>query len=151
MKLTVIGCGYLGATHTACMAELGHEVLGMDPNMDNVAALNSGKAPFFERDLDELLAKHTTNGRLKFTASYAEAAAFADLHFLGVGTPQRPGEMAYDLSQLFSAVRQLAQTAMSRSDRAIWKVTENKVPAIGLPPTARTDETARRRTDGPSR
>ncbi|WP_338684757.1 UDP-glucose/GDP-mannose dehydrogenase family protein [Streptomyces acidiscabies] len=108
MKLTVVGCGYLGATHAACMAELGHEVLGMDCDMDKVAVLNSGKAPFHERDLDDLLAKHTAGGRLKFTASYAEAAAFAELHFVGVGTPQQPGERAYDLSHLFSAVRQLA-------------------------------------------
>ncbi|MFJ3421817.1 UDP-glucose dehydrogenase family protein [Streptomyces sp. NPDC086082] len=108
MKLTVVGCGYLGATHAACMAELGHEVLGMDSDMDKVAVLNSGKAPFFERDLDSLLAKHTQSGRLKFTASYAEAAAFADLHFIGVGTPQKPGEHAYDLTHLFTAVRQLA-------------------------------------------
>ncbi|MFF1378034.1 UDP-glucose dehydrogenase family protein [Streptomyces sp. NPDC058308] len=108
MKLTVIGCGYLGATHAACMAELGHEVLGMDCDMDKVAILNSGKAPFHERDLDDLIAKHTASGRLKFTASYAEAAAFAELHFIGVGTPQQPGENTYDLSHLFSAVRQLA-------------------------------------------
>ncbi|MEN8654844.1 UDP-glucose/GDP-mannose dehydrogenase family protein [Streptomyces sp. 21So2-11] len=108
MKLTVIGCGYLGATHAACMAELGHDVLGMDADMDKVHTLNSGKAPFFERDLDDLLAKHTTSGRLKFTASYAEAAAHGDLHFIGVGTPQQAGENAYDLTHLFSAVRQLA-------------------------------------------
>ncbi|MEV7190413.1 UDP-glucose/GDP-mannose dehydrogenase family protein [Streptomyces sp. NPDC093510] len=108
MKLTVIGCGHLGATHAACMAELGHEVLGMDADMDKVHVLNSGRAPFFERDLDDLLAHHTASGRLRFTASYAEAAAFADLHFIAVGTPQRPGGNAYDLSHLFSAVRQLA-------------------------------------------
>ncbi|MGW3333078.1 UDP-glucose dehydrogenase family protein [Streptomyces rubiginosohelvolus] len=108
MKLTVIGCGYLGTTHAACMAELGHEVLGMDSDMDKVAVLNSGKAPFHERDLDDLIAKHTASGKLKFTASYAEAAAFGDLHFIGVGTPQQPGENAYDLSHLFAAVRQLA-------------------------------------------
>ncbi|MFF2131779.1 UDP-glucose dehydrogenase family protein [Streptomyces olivochromogenes] len=108
MKLTVVGCGYLGATHAACMAELGHEVLGMDCDMDKVHVLNSGRAPFFERGLDELLTRHTASGRLRFTASYAEAAAFADLHFIGVGTPQQPGEMAYDLTHLFTAVRQLA-------------------------------------------
>ncbi|MEC4020160.1 UDP-glucose dehydrogenase family protein [Streptomyces sp. H27-D2] len=108
MKLTVIGCGYLGATHAACMAGLGHDVLGMDADMDKVHVLNSGKAPFFERDLDDLLAKHTASGRLRFTASYAEAAAHGDLHFIGVGTPQRAGENAYDLDHLFSAVRQLA-------------------------------------------
>nr|AHE39009.1 UDP-glucose 6-dehydrogenase [Streptomyces sp. FR1]AHE39507.1 UDP-glucose 6-dehydrogenase [Streptomyces sp. F2] len=79
--------------------------LGMDSDMDKVAILNSGKAPFHERDLAEMLARHTASGRLKFTASYAEAAAFADLHSIGVGTPQQPGEHAYDLTHLFSAVR----------------------------------------------
>ncbi|GAA1356262.1 UDP-glucose dehydrogenase family protein [Streptomyces beijiangensis] len=108
MKLTVIGCGYLGATHAACMAELGHDVLGLDTDQDKVALLNSGRAPFFERGVDALLAGHTASGRLRFTASYAEAADFADLHFVGVGTPQRAGENAYDLTHLFAAVRQLA-------------------------------------------
>ncbi|NUK52677.1 UDP-glucose/GDP-mannose dehydrogenase family protein [Streptomyces lunaelactis] len=108
MKMTVIGCGYLGATHAACMAELGHEVLGMDSDIDKVHTLNSGKAPFFERDLDDLLAKHTASGRLRFTASYGEAAEFADLHFIGVGTPQQPGTDAYDLTHLFDAVTKLA-------------------------------------------
>ncbi|WP_331740803.1 UDP-glucose/GDP-mannose dehydrogenase family protein (plasmid) [Streptomyces cyaneofuscatus] len=108
MKMTIIGCGYLGATHAACMAELGHEVLGMDADIDKVAILSSGKAPFFERDLDALIAKHTATGRLKFTASYAEAASFADLHFIGVGTPQQPGRGNYDLSHLFDAALKLA-------------------------------------------
>lgn len=108
MKLTVIGCGYLGATHAACMAELGHDVLGMDADLGKVQLLNSGRAPFFEPGLDDLLARHTASGRLKFTASYAEAAQFGDLHFIGVGTPQQADGDAYDLSHLFSAVRRLA-------------------------------------------
>ncbi|MER5635593.1 UDP-glucose/GDP-mannose dehydrogenase family protein [Kitasatospora sp. NPDC002227] len=108
MKLTVIGCGYLGATHAAAMAELGHQVLGMDPDPDKVDALNKGRAPFLEHGLDELLAKHTATGSLRFTTDHAQAAAFADLHFLGVGTPQQGGSGAYDLSQLHTAVRRLA-------------------------------------------
>ncbi|WP_151482093.1 UDP-glucose dehydrogenase family protein [Streptomyces albicerus] len=132
MKLTVVGCGYLGATHAACMAELGHEVLGMDCDMDKVAVLNSGKAPFHERDLDGLLAKHTATGRLKFTASYAEAAAFAELHFIGVGTPQQPGENAYDLSHLFAAVRQLAPRIKSPAVVAV----KSTVP-VGTAPRVR--------------
>ncbi|MBT1105654.1 UDP-glucose/GDP-mannose dehydrogenase family protein [Streptomyces sp. Tu10] len=108
MKMTVIGCGYLGATHAACMAELGHDVLGMDSDIDKVHTLNTGKAPFFERDLDGLLAKHTTSGRLRFTASYREATDFADLHFIGVGTPPQPGNDAYDLTHLFDALTKLA-------------------------------------------
>ncbi|MEU1423843.1 UDP-glucose/GDP-mannose dehydrogenase family protein [Kitasatospora sp. NPDC005751] len=108
MKLTMIGCGYLGATHAAAMAELGHQVLGMDTDTDKVDALNKGQAPFVERGLDDLLAKHTAAGALRFTASYAEAAAFADVHFLGVGTPQQDGSGAYDLTPLHTAVRRLA-------------------------------------------
>ncbi|MFJ6621365.1 UDP-glucose dehydrogenase family protein [Kitasatospora sp. NPDC091335] len=108
MKLTVIGCGYLGATHAAAMAELGHQVLGMDTDTDKVDALNKGQAPFVERGLDDLLAKHTATGQLSFTVSYAEAAAFADVHFLGVGTPQQDGSSAYDLTHLHTAVRRLA-------------------------------------------
>ncbi|MER7848392.1 UDP-glucose/GDP-mannose dehydrogenase family protein [Kitasatospora sp. NPDC096077] len=108
MKLTVIGCGYLGATHAAAMAELGHQVLGMDTDTDKVDTLNKGQAPFVERGLDDLLAKHTATGRLGFTASYAEAAAFADVHFLGVGTPSQHGSGAYDLTHLHTAIRRLA-------------------------------------------
>ncbi|KOU43204.1 UDP-glucose dehydrogenase family protein [Streptomyces sp. WM6378] len=132
MKLTVVGCGYLGATHAACMAELGHEVLGMDSDMDKVATLDSGKAPFFERDLDQLLAKHTASGRLKFTASYAETAHFADLHFIGVGTPQTPGADTYDLTYLYSAVRQLAPRL---TDPAVVAV-KSTVP-VGTAPRVR--------------
>ncbi|MGA5002654.1 UDP-glucose dehydrogenase family protein [Streptomyces arboris] len=108
MKLTVIGCGYLGATHAACLAELGHDVLGMDSDRDKVQLLSSGRAPFFEPGLDDLLAQHVASGRLRFTASYAEAAQFGELHFIGVGTPQQAGGSSYDLSHLFSAVRHLA-------------------------------------------
>ncbi|GGV70525.1 UDP-glucose 6-dehydrogenase [Streptomyces longisporoflavus] len=132
MKLTVIGCGYLGATHAACMAELGHEVLGMDCDMDKVAVLNSGKAPIHEQGLDDLIAQHTASGRLRFTASYAEAAAFGDLHFIGVGTPQQPGVNAYDLSHLFTAVRQLA----SRLKRPAVVAVKSTVP-VGTAPRVR--------------
>ncbi|WP_035794536.1 UDP-glucose dehydrogenase family protein [Kitasatospora mediocidica] len=108
MKISVIGTGYLGATHAAAMAELGHQVLGMDTDTHKVEALNKGQAPFVERGLDNLLAKHTTAGTLRFTASYAEAAEFADVHFLGIGTPQQSDSCAYDLTHLHAAVRRLA-------------------------------------------
>jgi UDPglucose 6-dehydrogenase len=108
MKISVIGCGYLGATHAACMAELGHEVLGIDTDASKIAALSTGRAPFREYGLDDLLAKHTSSGRLRFGRSFAEAADFADVHFLAVGTPQLPGSDAYDLSFLFGAAQQLA-------------------------------------------
>ncbi|MBO0804436.1 MAG: UDP-glucose/GDP-mannose dehydrogenase family protein [Nocardiopsaceae bacterium] len=107
MRLTVIGCGHLGATHAACMAEIGHEVLGVDTDPDKVALLNEGRAWFAEPGLDEMLTRHTRAGTLRFTTSFTEAGAFAAVHFLGVGTPAS-AEGDYDLSQVFGAVRALA-------------------------------------------
>jgi UDPglucose 6-dehydrogenase len=108
LRLTVLGTGYLGVTHAACMAELGFEVLGMDVDAAKVAALSLGEVPFFEPDLQPLVAKHVEGGRLRFTTSYAEVAAFGDVHFTCVGTPQRQGELAADLSQVDSVIAGLA-------------------------------------------
>src|SRR5829696_3663202 len=109
MRMTVIGTGYLGAVHAACMAELGHEVLGVDADPEKVALLAGGRAPFFEPGLPELLARGVESGRLRFTVSLAEAAAFADVHFVCVGTPQRPGSQAADVSHVDAVVEQLAR------------------------------------------
>ena len=106
--MTVFGTGYLGATHAACMAELGHEVLGVDIDDDKVARLSRGDVPFFEPGLPEILARHVQSGRLRFTTDYAEAAEFADLHFIGVGTPQRKGEFAADTSFVEDVVARLS-------------------------------------------
>ncbi|MEV7139850.1 UDP-glucose dehydrogenase family protein [Streptomyces tauricus] len=111
MRLTVIGTGYLGATHAACMAELGHEVLGVDVDPDKVAALQAGRVPFHEPVLPELLARHTASGRLRFTTSYEEAAAFGEVHFLCVGTPQRKDSEGADLRYVDSAFASLARYA----------------------------------------
>ena len=108
MRLTVIGCGHLGATHAACMAAIGHDVLGVEIDEDKAGLLNSGRAWFLEPGLDALLARHTQSGRLRFTTSFAEAAAFAAVHFLAVGTPSLPGGDGYDLSQVTGAVAALS-------------------------------------------
>ncbi|UGT40050.1 UDP-glucose/GDP-mannose dehydrogenase family protein [Nocardia yamanashiensis] len=103
LRISVIGTGYLGATHAAGMAELGFEVLGVDNNPAKAAALSAGRVPFHEPGLPELLAGHVAGGRLRFGTSLTEAARFADIHFLCVGTP--PGvNGAADLSQLHSAL-----------------------------------------------
>jgi UDPglucose 6-dehydrogenase len=108
MRITVIGCGYLGATHAAAMADLGHDVLGMEIDPVKREALSRGVAPMYEPGLDELLKRSVESGRLRFTDSYAEAAAFGDLHFVCVGTPQQPERLAADVSQVESAVGGLA-------------------------------------------
>ncbi|MCU1655706.1 MAG: UDP-glucose/GDP-mannose dehydrogenase family protein [Pseudonocardiales bacterium] len=107
MKLTVIGTGYLGATHAAAMAELGHDVLGIDTDEMKVKRLNCGDVPFFEPGLPELLQRNIDSGRLRFTTSYAEVGAFGDVHFVCVGTPQKKGEYAADLSYVDAAVASL--------------------------------------------
>ena len=96
MRMTVIGTGYLGATHAACMAELGHEVLGVDVDESKIEALKNSKVPFYEPGLPEVLKRNIDAGRLGFTTDYAEAAAFANVHFIGVGTPQQRGSYAAD-------------------------------------------------------
>lgn len=106
MLFAVLGTGYLGATHAACMAELGHEVIGVDVDPARVARLQQGEAPFFEPRLQDLLRKHTASGRLRFTCSY-EAAAHADVHFIAVGTPQRPDSPAADLTHVNAVVEAL--------------------------------------------
>ncbi|MGW4529906.1 UDP-glucose dehydrogenase family protein [Nocardia sp. NPDC004340] len=103
MRISVIGTGYLGATHAAGMAELGFDVLGVDNDPAKAAALSAGRVPFHEPGLPDLLAGHVANGRLRFGTSLIAAAEFADVHFLCVGTP--PGvNGAADLSQLYSAL-----------------------------------------------
>jgi len=108
MKLSMIGCGHLGTVHAACMADIGHEVLGVDIDEAKTEMLNSGKAWFHEPGLDELLSRNVAAGRLRFTTSFAEVAKFCHVHFLGVATPGRP-DGTYDLSQVSGVVAELAR------------------------------------------
>ncbi len=107
-RLTVIGTGYLGAVHAACLAELGFEVLGTDIDPVRIGSLNQGRAPFREPGLEPLLRRGLRSGRLRFTTSLPEVAHFGDVHFLCVGTPQRDGHPGADLSQLYACVDALA-------------------------------------------
>ncbi|WP_433464500.1 UDP-glucose dehydrogenase family protein [Spirillospora sp. CA-128828] len=107
-RLTVIGTGYLGATHAACMADLGFEVLGLDVDAEKIARLSAGDLPVYEPGLEPVLRRGLETGRLRFTTSYEEIAEFGDVHFLCVGTPQKAGEYAADLRYVDDAVATLA-------------------------------------------
>ena len=107
MRLSVIGCGYLGAVHAAAMASLGHDVVGVDTDAAKVEALSAGRAPFFEPGLPELLEAGVASGRLRFTTDIAEARGAA-VHFIAVGTPQRRDSDAADLTFVDAAVDALA-------------------------------------------
>ncbi|QEW02148.1 UDP-glucose dehydrogenase family protein [Microbacterium lushaniae] len=103
MRLSVIGCGYLGAVHAASMASIGHEVVGIDVDERKIASLSKGEAPFFEPGLPEILTEGIQSGRLRFTTDMAEAAG-AKVHFVGVGTPQVKDGYAADMTYVNAAI-----------------------------------------------
>lgn len=139
MRITVVGCGYLGTTHAACMAELGYEVLGVETEPGRLAKLQKGQAPFFEPGLEELLERHVGSGQLTFTDSAMEAGAFADVHFVCVGTPQLPGSLGADVSQVEESIRALAPHLSPRA-LVVGKSTVPVGTAAGL--TALLDQLA---------
>lgn len=102
MRISVIGCGYLGAVHAACMAKLGHEVVGIDVDERKIFELSSARAPFYEPGLEELLRDVQETGRLSFTTDMS-AAAGSDVHFICVGTPQKKGENGADMTYVDAA------------------------------------------------
>jgi UDPglucose 6-dehydrogenase len=107
MKISVVGCGYLGAVHAAAMARLGHQVVGVDVDKAKVALLSKGEPPFFEPGLAELLTAELAGGRLRYSADMADVNG-CDVHFVCVGTPQKRGEYAADMQYVEAAVEALA-------------------------------------------
>ncbi len=107
LKVSVIGTGYLGATHAACMASMGFEVIGVDIDVAKIALLSSGKVPFYEPGLEELLQSQIASGRLTFTTNF-NAIAGADIHFICVGTPQSAHSYAADLTYVDAALDEIA-------------------------------------------
>ncbi|OLO98766.1 UDP-glucose 6-dehydrogenase [Mycolicibacterium porcinum] len=124
MRCTVFGTGYLGATHAAGMAELGHEVIGVDIDPGKVAKLAAGDIPFYEPGLRKVLNDNLSAGRLRFTTDYDEAADFADVHFLGVGTPQKKGDYSADLRHVHAVI----DTLVPRLRRSAVIVGKSTVP-----------------------
>jgi len=114
LKISVIGTGYLGATHAACMSSLGFEVIGIDVDPAKIASLAGGTIPFYEPGLQELLQQELASGRLTFSTDF-EAVADCDLHFICVGTPQRSDSLAADMTYVNSALDALAPIIKSGS------------------------------------
>ncbi len=130
-RLTVLGTGYLGLTHAVCMASEGCEVLGFDIDTEKVTRLKAGEVPIFEPGLQEMLAEGLSSGRLTFTSSYQRAAAFGDVHFLCVGTPQRRDGQGADLSQVEACMAGLAP-GLTRPCLIVGKSTVPVGTAAGL-------------------
>jgi len=132
MKLSVIGCGYLGAVHAAAMASIGHKVVGIDVDQRKIDALSKGEAPFFEPGLQEILTAGIASGNLSFTTDMA-AAQGAKVHFVGVGTPQQKDGYAADLTYVNAAVDGLLPY-LSEGDIVAGKSTVPVGTAAGLAP-----------------
>jgi UDPglucose 6-dehydrogenase len=114
VRITVLGCGYLGAVHAACMADLGHQVTGVDVDEGKIKDLSAGRAPFFEPGLPGLLQRAMGTGQLRFTTDIADVSASRPVdqpdpivHFICVGTPQRKGEYAADTRYVAEATESL--------------------------------------------
>ncbi|WP_434995267.1 UDP-glucose dehydrogenase family protein [Arthrobacter sp. Ld5] len=107
MRISVIGCGYLGTVHAEALSALGHDVTAVDTDRDRIHQLSCGGVPFFEPGLTPLLDAGRRAGTLRFTSDVAEVAD-CDVHFLCVGTPQQKTTHHADLTHVFSAVEALA-------------------------------------------
>ncbi|WDG18737.1 UDP-glucose dehydrogenase family protein [Microbacterium sp. Clip185] len=132
MKLSVIGCGYLGAVHAAAMASIGHDVVGIDVDQRKIDALSTGEAPFFEPGLTGILREGIASGRLHFTTDMS-AAEGAKVHFVGVGTPQQKDGYAADLTYVNAAVDALLPY-LTEGDIVAGKSTVPVGTAAGLAP-----------------
>ncbi|MBT2538265.1 UDP-glucose/GDP-mannose dehydrogenase family protein [Arthrobacter sp. ISL-69] len=121
MRISVIGCGYLGAVHAACMAQLGHDVVGIDVDQRKIDALSVAKAPFYEPGLEALLEEVQATGRLSFTTDMS-AAAGSTVHFICVGTPQKKGENGADMTYVDAAATALLEH-LSPGDLVVGKST----------------------------
>ncbi|OBL01697.1 UDP-glucose 6-dehydrogenase [Mycobacterium sp. 1245499.0] len=140
MRCTVFGTGYLGATHAVGMAALGHDVLGIDIDPGKVAKLAGGDIPFYEPGLRKLLQENLAAGRLRFSTDYDAAADFADVHFLGVGTPQKKGEYGADLRHVYAVIDALvprlttSAVLVGKSTVPVGTAAELNQRAAGLAP-----------------
>lgn len=127
MRVSVTGCGYLGAVHAAAMTDVGHDVVGIDVDADKVRLLSQGVAPFYEPGFEDLLTRALTTGRLRFTTDPA-ALADAQVHFITVGTPQAPGRYSADLRYVRAAVASIIERAQPTADQPAVIVGKSTVP-----------------------
>ncbi|WP_422115734.1 UDP-glucose dehydrogenase family protein [Brachybacterium sp. UNK5269] len=127
LKISVIGCGYLGAVHASAMAEIGHTVFGLDVDKERINTLSRGVAPFHEPGFNEVLSRNVGRGNLAFTMDYDDLAN-CDVHFLALGTPQRDEGLGADLSYIDSALSALTPGLHARGGRTTLVVGKSTVP-----------------------
>ncbi|WP_027532913.1 2-dehydropantoate 2-reductase N-terminal domain-containing protein, partial [Bradyrhizobium sp. WSM3983] len=110
MRIAMIGTGYVGLVSGACFADFGHDVTCVDKDEKKIAALHRGEIPIYEPGLDELVATNVKAKRLDFTTDLSKPVADADAVFIAVGTPSRRGDGHADLSYVYAAAKEIAQS-----------------------------------------
>src|SRR3954463_1011832 len=110
MRIAMIGTGYVGLVSGACFADFGHDVICVDKDEKKIAALHRGAIPIYEPGLDELVATNVKAKRLEFTTDLSKPVADADAVFTAVGTPSRRGDGHADLSYVYAAAKEIAQS-----------------------------------------
>ena len=123
MRVGIIGVGHVGLVTAACMAELGHDVVGMDDDLTKVRLLQDGRVPFVEPGLDELVTSGIDGGRLRFSEQAADAVDGADVVFISVGTPRRE-----DGSPNLSFVQAAAASVASHAAHPLVVAEKSTVP-----------------------
>lgn len=112
MRITVIGCGYVGLVTAACFAEMGNNVICVDQDRERIAALSDGRSPIYEPGIEALLAVNLSGRRLAFTTRLDQALERAEVVFIAVGTPSSADGSA-DISQILSVAASLGQYLMA--------------------------------------
>ena len=110
MRLAIVGSGYVGLVSGACFADFGHHVVCIDKDVQKIASLKRSEIPIFEPGLDGLVADNVAQGRLSFVTDIASGIKGAEAIFIAVGTPSRRGDGQADLSYVYAAAREIAQT-----------------------------------------
>ena len=116
MKVSVFGLGYVGTVSAGCLANDGHEVLGVDPFPTKVDLINQGQSPIIEADIGEIIASTVRSGRLRATSDQAQAIRETELSFICVGTPSQPNGNL-DLSYITRVCEQIGQALKAKSTR----------------------------------
>jgi UDPglucose 6-dehydrogenase len=112
MKLTIIGTGYVGLVTGTCFAEVGHQVICVDKDVDKVKLLQSGGMPIYEPGLEDMVKRNVAAGRLRFTESTQDGVENSDVIFIAVPTPPQP-DGSVDLSFMEGVSREIAQNMTS--------------------------------------
>jgi len=114
MNISVVGLGYVGAVCSACFANEGHNVIGVDIEKSKVDLINQGKSPIVEKDLDKLIEKNVKEGRLRATTDLKDAIKNSEITFIAVGTPSKENG-SIDLTYIKEAAKQIGEVLKEKN------------------------------------